>query len=313
MTFQQPLLLLLLLLLPLAAGAVWLWRRRRPPAGVPFPDLDLIAAADPGPRRRRHLPLALALLALTGFVFALARPMVDRQVPRERATIMLAIDVSGSMAATDVSPYRLRAAQDAAERFIREVPAQFQIGLLSFSGQANLIVAPTTDRAAMRRGIESLVPEGATAIGDAIEASLEAIRGVQGATGADAVLRSARIVMLSDGATTVGTAPEVAAQDAQRVGVPIYTVALGTPDGVLSNGQPVPPDPAGLKTIADISGGKAYATTDAQSVSDVYGSLGSFIGTQAMPSEVTAWPAGIAVALLIMAGVAAWRLSPRLS
>jgi Ca-activated chloride channel homolog len=312
-SFGQPLLLLLLLAVPLVLALVVWWRRRRPAAGIPYPDLDVIAAADPGPRLRRHLPLALALLALTGLVFALARPEVDRQVPRERATIMLAVDVSGSMAATDVDPYRLRAAQDAALRFIDEVPRQYQVGLVSFSGQANLLVSPTTDRDAMRRAIETLTPDGATAVGEAIESSLEAIRSVQPTTDGDGRLEAARIVVLSDGATTVGIAPSVAAEDAKEAGVPVYTVALGTDDGILSNGQPVPPDPVGLQEVADITGGEAYESTDAESVSAVYERLGSFIGTESVRSEVTAWPAGIAVILLVLAGVAAWRVSPRLS
>ena len=313
MSFGQPLLLLLLLAVPLVLALVVWWRRRRPAAGLPYPDLDVIAAADPGPRLRRHLPLALALLALTGLVFALARPEVDRQVPRERATIMLAVDVSGSMAATDVDPYRLRAAQDAALRFIDEVPRQYQVGLVSFSGQANLLVSPTTDRDAMRRAIETLAPDGATAVGEAIESALEAIRSVQPTTDGDGRLEAARIVVLSDGATTVGIPPSAAAEDAKEAGVPVYTVALGTEDGILSNGQPVPPDPVGLQEVADITGGEAYESTDAESVSAVYERLGSFIGTESVRSEVTAWPAGIAVILLVLAGVAAWRVSPRLS
>lgn len=313
MSFGQPLLLLLLPAVPLLLALVAWWRRRRPAAGIPYPDLDVVAAADPGPRLRRFLPLALAALALTGFVFALARPAVDRQVPRERATIMLAIDVSGSMAATDVDPYRLRAAQDAALTFVEKVPRQYQVGLVSFSGQANLLVAPTTDREAMRRAIETLAPDGATAVGEAIEASLEAIRSVQPATDDRGRLEAARIVVLSDGATTVGVQPSVAAQDAKDAGVPVYTVALGTEDGVLSNGQPVPPDPAGLKEIADITGGQAYESDDAESVSAVYERLGSLVGTESVRSEVTAWPAGIAVILLVLAGAAAWRFSPRLS
>jgi Ca-activated chloride channel family protein len=312
-SFGQPLLLLLLLAVPLVLALVVWWRRRRPAAGIPYPDLDVIAAADPGPRMRRHLPLALALLALAGLVFALARPEVDREVPRERATIMLAVDVSGSMAATDVDPYRLRAAQDAALTFIDEVPRQYQVGLVSFSGQANLLVAPTTDRAAMRRAIETLTPDGATAVGEALVSSLEAIRSVQPRADADGRLEAARIVVLSDGATTVGIPPSVAAQDAAEAGVPVYTVALGTDDGVLSNGQPVPPDPVGLREIAEVTGGEAYESDDAESVSAVYERLGSFIGTESVRSEVTAWPSGIAAALLVLAGAAAWRFSPRLS
>jgi Ca-activated chloride channel family protein len=312
-SFGQPLLLLALLAVPLAfLGWRW-WRRRRPAAGIPFPDIDLVSEADPGPRLRRHLPLALALLALTGFAFALARPQIPRDEPRERATVMLAIDVSGSMAADDVAPYRLRAAQDAALRFAEKVPRRYQVGLVSFSGQANLLVAPTTDRDALRRAIESLRPDGATAVGEAILASLDAIRSTQPAGGDGTTLESARIVILSDGATTVGVPPEIAAEDAKRAGVPIFTVALGTPDGILPNGQPVAPDVEGMKEIARISGGNSYASEDADSVSAVYSRLGSLVGTQRVTAEVTAWPAGIAVVLLVLAGVAAWRFGPRLS
>ena len=160
---------------------------------------------------------------------------------------MLAVDVSGSMAADDVAPYRLRAAQDAALTFADEVPRQFQVGLVSFSGQANLLVAPTTDRAALRRAIDGLTPDGATAIGEAVLTSLDAIRTAQNAGGEGQPLESARIVVLSDGATTVGVAPQQAAAEAKQAGVPIYTVALGTADGVLPNGQPVPPDRAGAE------------------------------------------------------------------
>ena len=314
MSFQQPLFLLALLAVPLVAAAVVWWRRHRPVEGVPFPDLDLIAGADPGPRRRRHLPLALALLALAAFTLALARPQMYQDQPRERATIVLAVDVSGSMSATDVDPYRLRAAQDAALTFADEVPRQYQVGLVSFSGQANLLVAPTTDRAALKRAIEGLRPEGATAVGEAIETSLSAIRAAQPGNGEDGgVLEAARIVVLSDGATTVGIPPSLAADDAKQAGVKVFTVALGTPAGTLSDGTPVPPDPGGLQEVADITGGDAYESTDADSVRAVYQRLGTFIGTERVLGEVTAWAAGLGALLLVMAGVAAWRLGPRLS
>jgi Ca-activated chloride channel family protein len=313
-TFQQPLLLLALLLVPLVAALVVWWRRRRPAAGVPYPDLDVIALAEPRPRRRRHLPLALALLALTALVFALARPEVFRDEPRERATIMLAIDVSGSMAATDVDPDRLRAAQDAARTFADEVPRRYQVGLVSFSGSANLLVAPTTDRAALDRAIEGLSADGATAVGEAIATSLQAIRATQTGLADDSGrLEAARIVVLSDGATTVGIPPALAAQDAEAAGVPVFTVSLGTPDGILANGQPVPPDSEGMRSIAEITGGDFFESEDAASVSAVYERLGSFIGTERVRSEVTAWPAGLAALLLVLAGVAAWRISPRLA
>jgi Ca-activated chloride channel homolog len=308
-TFKDPLLLLTLLLIPLGLGAWVLWRRHRPAAAIPFSDVDVLARAAGRPRLRRHLPLALLLLALAGLGVALARPQVSRAVPREAATIMLAIDVSGSMAADDVQPYRLRAAQDAALRFAEKVPKQYRVGLVSFSGQATLLLPPTTDRVTLQSAIESLVPDGATAIGEAIVTALGAIRDSQG--GADR-LQAARILLLSDGANTEGISPTTSAERARRAGVPVYTVALGTPDGVLPGGRPVPPDPDGLRGLAERTGGKAYQSQDAESVSSVYRRLGTFIGTESVKEEVTAWSAGIAVLLLALAGVAAWRLGPRL-
>ena len=313
MSLQQPLALLALLAVPLAAAAAIWWRRRRPAAGVPHPDLDLVAAADPGPRRRRHLPLALALLAVAAFVLALARPQAWADEPRERATVMLAIDVSGSMAASDVSPYRLRAAQDAALAFARSVPRRYQVGLVSFSGRASILVPPTTDRDALERAIEGLVPDGATAVGEAVLASLEAIRGTQPGAEDGRRLEAARILLLSDGASTTGTLVSEAAERARAAGVPVFTVSLGTEEGILPNGTRVPPDVPGMQALAAVTGGEAYESEDAESVSAVYERLGSFIGTERVLREVTAWPAGIAAALLVLSGIAAWRLAPRLS
>ncbi len=302
----------LLLLIPLVAGVVWwIWRERRGSsrAAVPFADLDLVAFAAPKRRWTRWLPGALLVLALTAFTVALARPESVTSVPREEGTIMLAIDVSGSMAADDVSPYRLRAAQDAAKTFAERVPRQFQVGLVAFNGQADLLLPPSTDREALKRSVDSLVADGATASGEAIISSVEAIRSTQ--PGAEK-LRSARVLLLSDGANTVGTMPQDAAQVAKDAGVPVYTVALGTAEGVLPDGRAVPPDPASLAAVAEITGGEAFESKDAESVRTVYEDLGTFVGTKTIMSEATAWPTAVAALLLMLAGVAAWRVGPRL-
>lgn len=312
MTFAAPAALLLLLTLPLLVLAAVAWRRRRPAPGIPHPDLDLIAAADPGPRARRFLPALLALLALAALVVALARPQMWRDEPREQATIMLAIDVSGSMAADDVDPFRLHAAQEAALRFADSVPRQYRVGLVSFSGTANVLVPPTTDRLALERAIEGLVPDGATAVGDAVAASLEAIRAAHGSPDGDGTYEAARILLLSDGASTTGLLTSIAAGRAAAAEVPVFTVSLGTPSGVLSDGTPVPPDPEEMAMLAEETGGRAFQSRDAASVAEVYERLGSFIGTERVRGEATAWAAGAAVALLLLAGAAAWRLSPRL-
>ncbi len=312
MNFASP--WLLVLLIPLVAGVVW-WivreTRGHTSAAIPFPDVDLVAFAVPTRRRWvKWIPGVLVALALVGFVVALARPQAITDVPREQGIIMLAIDVSGSMAADDVSPYRLRAAQDAAIRFAEKVPRQFQVGLVAFNGQANVLLPPSTDRDAFKRAVDSLVADGATASGEAIIASLDAIRSTQSAS--TGTLRHARILLLSDGANTVGTLPQDAAQQAKDAGVPVYAIALGTPDGMLSDGRSVPPDPEALAAVAEIAGGQAFQSQDAESLSTVYEDLGTFLGTRQVMGEVTSWPVGIAAFLLMLAGFVAWRVSPRL-
>jgi Ca-activated chloride channel family protein len=265
------------------------------------------------PQRRRWvkwLPGTLLVLALTGFTVALARPQAVTDVPRDQGSIMLAVDVSGSMASDDVSPYRLRAAQDAAIRFAQKVPRQFQVGLVAFNGQANVLLPPSTDRDAFKRAVDSLVADGATASGEAIISSLDALRSTQPQN--TGKLQEARILLLSDGANTVGTMPQDAAAEAKAAGVPVYTVALGTAEGQLPDGRRVPPDPESLAAVAEITGGQAFESQDADSLSQVYDNLGTFLGTRQVMGEVSSWPAGIAALLLILAGVAAWRFSPRL-
>jgi Ca-activated chloride channel family protein len=308
-SFQWPLALLSLLVIPAAAAAYVAYRRRVARRAVPFPDIDVVAVAARTGRWRRYVPVGLATLALAGFLFALARPEVTRAVPKEQATIMLAVDVSGSMAADDVEPYRLAAAQDAARRFAERVPRQYKIGLVRFSDTATILLAPTTDRAAFASAVDTLRANGATAIGEAVYASLEAIRTTQ--PGVE-TLRGARILLLSDGENTEGRAPELAAQAAREAGVPIATVALGTADGVLPNGRPVPPNPQALKALAESTGASSYESRDADSLSAVYEKLGSIIGTEEALDEVTSWPAGIAALLLLLAGAAAWRFGARL-
>ncbi len=310
MTFGSPLLLLALLAVPAALLALRWWRRRVPPVALPFPDLDVLAAAAPPPRRRRHLPLALAVLALAGFCVALARPEAWRDHPREQATIMLAIDVSGSMAATDVEPFRLRAAQDAARAFARRGPAPVQgragelLGRRAPAGAADhrppaARAARSTGccRTARRRSATRCRPPWPRS------ASVQAPE--------DGRPAAARILLLSDGASTQGVLTTVAAAEAKRAGVPVYTVALGTEDGILYTGQPVPPEPEALAALAEETDGEAFESRDAASVSAVYERLGSFIGTERVRSEVTGWAAGLAALLLAMAGLAAWRLGPR--
>lgn len=293
----------------LVAAGVWWRRRHAPTGGLPFPDLDVFDEVGVAPRRRRFIPAALAVLALFALALGVARPQAERSVPRDKATVMLAIDVSGSMSAEDVSPTRLEAAQKAALQFADEMPRTFQVGLVAFSGSASVIVPPTTDREQLRNGIRQLVPDGDTAIGDALLTSLRAISDSQGGV---AVPDSARILLLSDGTNRTGTSLEEALPQIQAAKVPVYTVALGTPDGTLFNGQPVPPSPETMRSVAESTGGQSFTAEDASSVNDVYRNLGRFIGTVREQHDVTDWFVAAAMALLVASAAAWWRWGVRL-
>jgi Ca-activated chloride channel family protein len=214
------------------------------------------------------------------------------------ASVVLVTDTSGSMEATDVSPSRLAAAQSAAERFLDRVPDALQVGLVGYADAAHTVLAPTQDRAAMRTAVEGLGADGGTATGEALASALRTL-GRRDKDGPPAA-----VVLLSDGATTTGRDPLAVAREARAGGVPVYTVALGTPDGIVEtpDGQvlPVPPDPEALRGIARLSGGRAFTAGDADALDSVYQQLGSRIGTRREPREISA---GFAAAgLLLLTG-----------
>lgn len=327
MSFASPYLLLALLLVPAALlVALWLDRRRSRYA-VAFSNLDLLAAVA-SPRRswRAWAPLALFLLALSSAGVALARPHATVRAPSERATIVLLVDVSGSMRATDVKPTRLGAAQRAMETFLDKVPPSFKVGLVSFSTEPNVLVMPTTDREQMREGIALLVPEAGTAIGDGIAVAVRVVQASLGKAprGRDGKVPGA-IVLLSDGAQTRGVLqPLQGADRARAAGIPIYTIALGTSHGTLSGfgfggfgfggsgyggGRfPVPPDPAILRAISRDTGGVAYRAQTASKVTQVYKRLGSSVVTRPARREISSWFAG-AAAFLLIGSLAAGRVT----
>jgi Ca-activated chloride channel family protein len=216
---------------------------------------------------------------------------------------MLATDHSGSMESRDVAPNRLTAARRAAQSFVDQVPSRIKIGVVSFNQTARTLQNPTTDRTAVRDAINVARPSGGTATGEAISASLAALgrRPTQQSRKAPAA-----IVLLSDGASTRGRDPLVAAREARRLKVPIYTVALGTQSGTITVPTPsggtqtrrVPPDVKALQEIADISKGRAFATSDADALSAVYEQLGSQVGRVKVRRQITSSFAGGALALL---------------
>lgn len=319
MTFSWPLALLGLLLVPLALVAYVLFERRREGEVARFGNPALFPnVVGSAPGWRRHVPVALLLLALTAMLVGVARPHASRSVPREEATVVLAMDVSFSMVAKDVSPTRLAAAEAAVRRFVERVPPSFRLGLVAFGTRAVVAAPATEDREVVRSALSALRPGQGTALGDAIGLSLEvagratgtrpAAPGTSssGATGAP----PAAVLLLSDGAQTQGRLrPEQAARRARRLGIPVYTVALGTPDGVverpLANGFRerirVPPDPETLRKVAEVTGGEFFAAPAAGRLSRVYEQLGSRLGHRRERQEITVAFAG-ASGLLLLAG-----------
>jgi Ca-activated chloride channel homolog len=297
MTFQSPWLLLGLALLPFLAWAYVGAEKRRRRAAAAFAAPATSASVVPRrPGWRRHMPLALAWLAIAALIGALARPQVSVAVPAEQATIVLAMDHSGSMAATDVAPSRLTAALDAGEAFLDKVPKRVRVGGVVFDNVAEAVQSPTTDRAVLREALkEAMKPSGGTATGDALAASLQMIKTAgKKAPGA--------IVLLSDGKQTHGRDPLPVADEAKQLKIPIYTVALGTASGTLPNGDAVPPDTATLEQIAQRSGGQAFTAADTDALSAVYKKLGSEVAMKKEPREVTAGFAGGAAILLLLGG-----------
>ena len=321
MSFTSPWFLLALLIVPATlALALWLDRRRARYA-VAFTNLDLLASvATPRRSWRRWVPLALFLLALAAASTALARPKATVSVPANRATVVLLVDVSGSMRAADVKPTRLGAAQKAMASFADSVPGGVKVGLVSFSTGPNLLVIPTTDRTLLHEGIDLLSPEAGTAIGDGLALAVQTVRSAVGDAprSKDGKIPGA-IVLLSDGAQTRGDLTPLQGADlARTAGIRVFTVALGTDNGTLDPGAfgfgfpggaggqgftrrfPVRPDPVTLAAIARETDGKTYRAQSASKVKEIYKQLGASIAHKASRREVSSWFAGSAALLLLL-------------
>jgi Ca-activated chloride channel family protein len=303
-SFASPLWLTALAAVPLLLAATVLAARRRRRYAVRYTVVETLAGVAAAlPRRRRHLPAALAALAACALVLAVARPQVSVAVPVERASVVLVTDVSGSMDAQDVAPTRLEATRRAAQRFVDEVPDGLRVGLVSFSDSASVLADPTTDHDAVRSSLAGLDAEGATATGEGLQAAVDLLRGRRGSDRPPSA-----IVLLSDGRRTAGRDPLAVAREARRLGIPVFTIALGTADGTLGDparpflpAQPVPPDPEAMREIARLSGGRSYDVADAERLDQVYERLGSQLGTERDEREVTAAFAGGALLLLAAA------------
>jgi Ca-activated chloride channel homolog len=296
-------------------------QRARRKYAVRFTSVDLLASV--APRRagwQRHVPAAALLAALVLLVIGFAQPARVLRTPRQRATVVLTLDVSGSMVADDVAPTRLAAAQQAARGFVNALPSGIQLAVVSFSTGASLLVAPTTDRNAAIAAINGLQAGGGTATGNAITLSLDALKNVP--HGANGKAPPAAIVLESDGSPTIGSGDQSPQQSvanataaAKKAGVPISTIAFGTPDGMVTvRGQtiPVPADPASMAQIASDSGGQTFTAQSANQLKSVYTKIGRVVGYDTHQREITAWFTGIALAMALLAAIGALIWSQRI-
>ena len=316
MTWLSPERLWLLVAVAALAVAYVVLQRRRSKYAVRFTNLKLLDRVAPArPQWRRHVPAGLFLAMLALLVVGFARPQSAVQVPRERATVLVAVDVSRSMLATDVDPDRLTAAKTAAREFVADLPEEFNVGLVGFAGTASVFVPPVTDRAAVEAGIDRLsegtAGRAGTAIGDAIATSLEAIRTLDAEAGED--VPPARVVVLSDGANTAGQDPAEAAARATELGVPVDAISFGTENGTIGGSaaggggggsQPVPVDGQTLQAVADATGGNYFAAGSAEELRSAYADIGSSVGYETETQDVSARFIGFGLLFAALAALA---------
>ena len=311
MSFATPVWLLALLLVPAAvAGHIWLERRRAAraspwtsPALVP----NLVTAT---PGWRRHVPVGLILAAVAFLVLGAARPRATFAAKREEATVVLTIDVSGSMLAKDVKPTRLGAAEAAGVAFVEKLPKKFRVAVVSFGTRPAVVATPSAGHARAIEALRTLRTGEGTALGEAIQRSVQVARVSTGGSARPGSRPPSAVLLISDGAQTQGRVqPVAAAREARQQGVPIYTVALGTADGILERPVPggyteriaVPPDPQTLEQVAEASGGRFFRVANAARLQSVYKDLGSRFGTTQKTHELAVAAVG-AGGLLALAG-----------
>lgn len=295
--FTSPLwLLLLLVVAALVGGYVWAQRRRQKDA-LRFSNLELLdRVARRGRSWPKHVPAALLAVALVLLTVALAGPTGLQRVPRNRATVMLTVDVSLSMKATDVEPSRLAAAKASAKQFADKLPPGINLGLVSFAGTATVMAMPTTDHASVKHAIDGLTLAEATATGDGINASMSAINNFGRTVGGPQGPPPARIVLMADGGQTIPRDPNAPrgaftkAVEAREAHLPISTISFGTSHGTIDiDGQPEPvrvDDPA-MQQIAQRSGGEFHKAASAEQLRDVYDTLGDQIGYETRHTDAS--------------------------
>ena len=323
MSFQWPLALLLLFLIPVLAGLYYLMQTRRRRYALRYASVSLVAqAVGSGPGIRRHIPAALYLLALTAMIFALARPKATIPVPSNTGTVVLAIDVSGSMFAEDVAPNRMEATKSAVEEFVKKQPSGVKIGVVSFSDFGALVAPPSTERKPVLDAIARLRPQRGTNIGGGLQVALDAIyegagidagrtQAPPGASPTPAPAGApetppATIVLLSDGQSNTGPDPVQVAQEAVRAGIKVYTIGIGTPEGTVLQIQGrnvfTRLDEASLRAIADMTEARYFSASDEEELSQIYDELARSRQFEDEETEITFLLTGVALLISILAG-----------
>ena len=309
MSFHWPMVLLGLLAVPALLALYAADQRRRASIAARFANPSLFPnLVGRSPRWRRHVPFALLLIALAALVVGVARPHAMVTVRHEEATVILDIDVSRSMAATDVQPSRLQAARVAATDFLEKIPEKFRVAVVSFASRAVVALPPTTDRSLAQQALASLEPGQGTALGDSLELSARLARRERTADGS---VLPASVLLISDGTQDGGRfAPQAGAERAKAEAMPVYTVLVGTDSGVVEQMLPgglraivrVPPSPDTLEQLAEATGGEFFTATNDERLRNVYKRLGSRLGSEKKPREITDLFAAGAAGLLLVAG-----------
>jgi Ca-activated chloride channel family protein len=336
LSFADPAYLVAVLIAPALLLAYAIVQRRKTRYAVRFTNLNLLAnVVEQTPSVKRHVAPVLFTLSLAVLLVAIAEPQNEVRVPKEEATVVLIMDVSGSMQAEDVEPTRMEAAKSAATAFLDVLPPKFRVGVVQFSDFAEALTLPTDQRDQVAAAIATMEPLGGTAMGDGIIRGLEvggrkinpdgtSAEPTPDETDTETTAETDPplvLLLLSDGANTAGTFDPIDAADlSSELGVPIFTIALGTDDGVITIDDPdfgsqtlqVPPDEATLEEVADRTGGEFFSAPDEEELQAVYSSLGSKIGFTTEEQPTTRWYVAVGVGILILAAGASLTFSQRL-
>jgi Ca-activated chloride channel family protein len=320
--FEHPWYLLFLLVVLAVVGLYVVVQMGRQKRMLRFANMELLESIAPKRSGRwRHLPAILLVASMLLFTVAMAGPTNDVRIPRNRAVVMLVIDVSQSMRATDVAPSRLVAAQEAAKQFADELTPGINLGLISYAGTATVLVAPTTNRESTKAAIDKLQLADRTATGEGIFTALQAIATVGAVIGGGDEPPPARIVLMSDGKETVPSNPDnpkgayTAARTAKDQGVPISTVSFGTPYGYVEindQRQPVPVDDEMLGKIAELSGGDAFTASSLEQLKQVFTNLQEQIGYETIKGDASVGWLRLGAGVLALAALGALLINRRL-